>query len=110
MTFDPALQGPLLFGGALRERPTNICNDTWEFSASGWTQLHPATSPPSQNGQLVHDAADGYAFLWGTAGANHFEDDRVFENGDWTTTTSSVTGAPPSESSFATYDPPTKTG
>lgn len=105
MTYDPSLGALLLFGGQFATGAANAYNDTWEFSASGWTELHPAESPPPEGVQLVYDAADGYAYAWGVAGTSHVQNDWAFENGDWTNLTPSVTGAPPSIAFYAAYDP-----
>lgn len=105
LTYDPALGALLLFGGQFAVGAENAYNDTWEFNASGWTELHPANSPPPEGVQLVYDAADGYAFAWGIAGTERFQNDWAFENGDWTNLTGSITGAPPTFTFYAAYDP-----
>jgi hypothetical protein len=44
MVYDPSMQALVLFGGL--NVPSHVTyNDTWEFNANGWTQLHPAVSP-----------------------------------------------------------------
>jgi hypothetical protein len=53
MAYDAADQSIVLFGGQSR---TKALDDTWTWNGSGWTQQHPATSPPAlENAQMAYD-------------------------------------------------------
>ncbi|MCI4331198.1 MAG: hypothetical protein L3K19_05055 [Thermoplasmata archaeon] len=71
MTFDPAANYFLLFGGA--RNPGVLSNETWEFSAArvAWVNLtgHVGTPPPAQAfAPMAWDARDGYVLLESTVG------------------------------------------
>lgn len=46
MTFDPVLQGMLLFGGDTGA--STVSNETWLFVGGAWAQLTPTTVPPAR--------------------------------------------------------------
>jgi hypothetical protein len=53
MAYDVANGSIVLFGGQSRFR---TLTDTWIWVGSGWTQAHPATSPPAlDNAQMAYD-------------------------------------------------------
>ncbi|MCI4345133.1 MAG: PKD domain-containing protein [Thermoplasmata archaeon] len=92
----------LLFGG---RDPAQFFNDTWSFSANGWTQLHPTLSPPEGWGQLAYDGKDGYVLLFSASQGNlpagtynawvHWDITWKFVGGNWTNLTASVGTQPP---------------
>lgn len=69
VAFDPVSQELLLFGGATagnQAHPGDATRlgDTWAWDGKTWTQLHPATSPPSlYGGQMVVDPNTGHLLL-----------------------------------------------
>ena len=104
LVYDPSMQALILYGG--RNLPGQFdYNDTWEFNASGWTQLHPAASPGLGGSSMVYDSTDGYIFLWleVTTGGPHYY--WTFQDGTWTNITSSVTGNLPMDDIIGANDP-----
>lgn len=84
MTFDPAANETVLFGGSTFSGAYSV-NDTWAYRAGNWTRLHPAASPPARWGaNLVYDAATGVLVLFGgTDGSTAFNDTWAFASGTW---------------------------
>ena len=107
--WDPALNALLLFGG---RGVSTTYNDTWEFNASGWTNLNLAVSPSiRQNFDIDFDPNLGGVYLYGgicrlcnPSNLPHYSDSWEFANGGWTNITTKVANAP-SSISFLTYDP-----
>jgi hypothetical protein len=124
MTFDASDGYVLLFGGvptygfctpyAVTNQPGNpfynCYNDTWKYVGGQWTNLtdRVAHSPPRyfdgtsgyQTGpELVYDASDGYALLYGENNSQTWS----FAHGRWTNLTASAGGAPGVSGSMA-YD------
>ena len=63
MAFDAATGSVVLFGGQSR---TRSLDDTWTWDGSGWTQAHPATSPPPlDNAQMTYDPVSRDVLLVG---------------------------------------------
>ncbi|MGI0053095.1 MAG: PKD domain-containing protein [Thermoplasmata archaeon] len=85
-TWDPALGGLLLFGGA--NNGVGIDNGTWLNRNGTWIELHPAHSPPASVGaSLAYDDRDGYAVLFGGAlnTTPEFPSETwTFNGSDWT--------------------------
>lgn len=105
LVYDAALGGLLLFGGQDAFGSAQF-NDTWEFSAGGWTQLHPAKSPPVRDGSpMVYDSTDGYVLLWGQTVAGGPQTYWSFAGGTWTNITATVTGSLPNAGFFGADDP-----
>ena len=73
MAYDAAGGFVLLFGGLNSwTSPSTIYGDTWEYVSGGWTQLSPATSPPSRyNSGMIYDSGDGYTALFGGEDSNY---------------------------------------
>lgn len=105
LVYDSALGGLLLFGGQ-DEYGADYFNDTWEFSAAGWTQLHPTNSPPPRGGNtMVYDSTDGYALLWGESVVDGPQTYWEFAGGTWTNITATVTGSLPNAGIFGADNP-----
>ena len=67
MAYDAANGSIVLFGGQNRSRSLD---DTWTWDGSGWTQTHPATSPPPlDNAQMTYDPVSHDVLL---VGLRHF--------------------------------------
>lgn len=86
--YDAADKSVLLFGGQLQPaNSTADYNQTWEFKAGSWTQLHPTVSPPGRlYAGMVYDATDGYVVLFGGTGTSGkvLNDTWEFVAGNWT--------------------------
>ncbi|HEV2450275.1 MAG TPA: PKD domain-containing protein, partial [Thermoplasmata archaeon] len=92
----------LLFGG--RDVP-QFFNDSWSFNASGWTQLHPKSSPPAGWVQMTYDSGDGYVLLFSSSQGNvpggtfnpwvHWDITWSYLAGSWTNLTAKVGSQPP---------------
>ena len=72
MAYDAANGTVVLFGGQTTSR---ALNDTWTWDGSGWTQAHPATSPPPMaSAQMTYDPVTHDVLLVGAQqveGSNH---------------------------------------
>src|ERR1700678_1412513 len=69
--YDQAHRDVVLFGGALDEGCGPVVGDTWTWTALGWTQAHPATSPSPRRGAAeVYDGATGQLLLFGGSNAD----------------------------------------
>jgi PKD repeat protein len=106
LVYDPTLQALVLYGGY--NPLTHVAtNDTWEFNASGWTELHPSKSPPLYTTfGTVYDSTDGYIFLWAlnvTPGGHQAY--WKFQDNTWTNLTATITGNLPSGRIYAADDP-----
>lgn len=66
ITYDPAIQRVLMFGG-LNEATNTAYSDTWEYTAGNWTQVTGLSPSPSTRAfeMLEYDGFDGYAVLFG---------------------------------------------
>ncbi len=67
MAYDPAAGSVLLFGGlVIGSQGLNALDDTWSWSGTRWTELHPSASPPGLSGALLgYDPATGSLVLTG---------------------------------------------
>jgi hypothetical protein len=69
MWFDPILNKTVLYGGIGRPRPEDRLqryNDMWSLDNNGWTQIKPATLPPTRYGaQVAVDPNTKHAILFG---------------------------------------------
>ena len=94
----------ILFGGRCRDPDNcgfagNRLNDTWVYDpgANTWTQVFPATSPPSRDqAQMYFDAAHGVTVLYGGADINGtaLGDTWIFDLAAQTWTQLTPTGTP----------------
>ncbi|MCI4350445.1 MAG: hypothetical protein L3K15_02890 [Thermoplasmata archaeon] len=66
MTYDVADGYLLLFGGK-NFTAALYSNQTWTFSSGAWTELFPASAPPSVNegSSMVYDSSDGLVVWFG---------------------------------------------
>lgn len=69
MWFDPIQKKTVLYGGLGRPTPSDQLqryNDMWTLGSNGWTQIKPATLPPTRYGaQVAVDPRTGHALLFG---------------------------------------------
>jgi hypothetical protein len=88
MAYDPPERTLVLFGG-------DSSADTWDFNASGWTQIYPVRSPAARNpGAFAYDPMVGSIVLFGGYGRNapyDLNDTWLFSNGSWTQVNNSPT-------------------
>jgi hypothetical protein len=86
----------------------NCYNDTWSYVHGTWQNLTPSLSPPHlfdgttgyQTGpELVYDASDGYALLYGENNSETW----AYGHGHWTNLTA-TSGGPPGEDGAMVYD------
>jgi hypothetical protein len=92
MADDPG-DGYLLLLGGYGNCPSNVCNDTWTFSAGSWSQLGGLSLvPPARYGATMsYDSADGYVLLHGgngyacpsSGGLGYCQDTWSFSAGQW---------------------------
>jgi DNA-binding beta-propeller fold protein YncE len=99
-TWDPALNEFILFGGYTLVNSDDVSiGDTWAFDGNNWTQLSPATVPPSRyESALVYDPLLGQLVMFG--GNNLVNGNLSNLNDTWTY------GAPDAQSiSFTSTEP-----
>jgi PKD repeat protein len=68
MTYDPQINGILLFGGQENVYPYGLSDQTWEYVGGVWQNISSglALSPSARDGaSLVYDVNDSYAVLFG---------------------------------------------
>ncbi|HEY6379773.1 MAG TPA: hypothetical protein VI316_11405, partial [Candidatus Dormibacteraeota bacterium] len=84
MTFDPASQRVLLYGGD-DLRAARVSTDTWSWDGLTWTRLHPGTSP-DQGGVMVGDPVTSQVVLVtaNSAGPDSPPDTWVWDGRTWT--------------------------
>lgn len=107
MAFDPMIGQLVLFGGWTC--PTSSCfsrmtNQTWEYDAGAWTQLHSASAPsPRAGAVMTYDPAYQGLILFGGdsshsgsngTSASPVADTWKFANGSWSNLSGSIVGAP----------------
>jgi Kelch motif len=109
MAWDPATSQLLLFGGARDASHPRFFNDTWTWTGTTWTQLHPATSPPARHqASMVYDAAMGEILLFGGSGAQGYFGDSWAWNGTTWTQLAPATSPSPRDTAALAYDPATQ--
>ncbi len=97
MAYDAARQRVVLFGGNAHQRfSQHFFSDTWEWDGSAWTELQPATVPPSFGGTMVYDAARQQLLLW-TGSALW-----TWDGTDWSTVPAAI--SPPPGTAALAYD------
>ncbi|HZY70240.1 MAG TPA: hypothetical protein VFF67_04595 [Thermoplasmata archaeon] len=91
LVYNPQAKDLILFGGRLSGAGPSV-NDTWKFTAHGWTQLALTHAPEPQGARtFVWDSTDGYALLIGsTPSAAGAPSVWTFSHGTWTNITSKV--------------------
>jgi PKD repeat protein len=107
--FDPLAGELVLFGGT--DGPSYL-NDTWTFTASGWSHAASAVAPsPRAFVQMAFDATDGYTLLFGGAhgsaasGWTVLGDTWAFSGGAWSNLSGKLTTAPtPTAAGAALFD------
>ena len=105
LVYDPGLNALILFGGHYGTGAA-VYNDTWEFDAGGWVELHPVVSPPVRTSvAMVYDSTDGYILLWGLNVSSGPQSYWKFQGDIWTNITSTVTGSLPSLALYGADDP-----
>lgn len=105
LTYDPTAGALVLFGG--RSSSATWYNDTWEFNASGWTQVSTSVAPPPWQARqdLVYDSSDGYVLLHGTAQGSGLVETWSFANGTWSNLTAAQSATTPNLGFYAVDDP-----
>jgi hypothetical protein len=97
LAYDPAISATVEYDGYF--------GTTWAYTATGWTNITPAVSPPPRiYGGLAYDAAFAELVLFGgysiRSGAP-LNDTWVFHGGAWTNETSAVSPSPRYSVGFA---------
>jgi hypothetical protein len=111
LVYDAATGQLLLFGGSSKIGTAGgFFGDTWVWTGSTWTQLHPATSPPARhNADMIYDAADQDVVLFGGYDGQYLGDTWTWNGTTWTEQVTPTAPAPRDTGSF-TYDSATSTG
>ena len=82
MTYDPATKQTVLFGGLVTGSDGTLLGDTWIWSGSNWTNVHPLNSPSPRFGSLLaYDGATGNLVLYG--GESGFGPPFVAQSDTW---------------------------
>jgi hypothetical protein len=106
----PSADGVILFGG---NSGSLIYNTTWQYNASGWTNLTATAPGPSarSGSEMAWDPSEDGVLLYGGIGptGNTFLDDTwLFQGGVWTNLTASAgTGPGPLGAGVMALDPGT---
>ena len=103
MSFDPATQQLILFGGSTCPNMCNGLNDTWTFSGGTWWTLGTRVTPPGRAAaELAWDPATASLLLFGGASGVSpgldFNDSWTFSGLRWSPLT--LSPAPPPRDSF----------
>jgi hypothetical protein len=114
ITYDSALGAIVLFGGGVGNMPAGSdsnwarYSDTWEFNASGWTNVTASltNSPPAMTTTIAYDAQDGLAMIVGgqTAPADICEPGVIqwtFNGAGWTNESQQMLSGPGGAGGFA---------
>jgi PKD domain-containing protein/galactose oxidase-like protein len=111
VTTDPAADGVLVFGGVLPGGPSN---QTWVYTAAGWSQPATATPGPSarSGAGIAWDAAASAVLLYGgilpPSGSRFGNDTWLYRNGTWSNATNaSGIGPGPRGAGAMAVDPST---
>jgi hypothetical protein len=87
MSYDPADQCVVLFGGAIGGNVTVDSGQTWTYRGGAWTNRTTTTHPSSRiNAAMTFDGADGYLLLFGGydgANATYLNDTWEYSAGSW---------------------------
>jgi len=107
MVYDPASHQLLLFGGGATTG-TGFSNQTWTWTGSTWTRLHPAASPPAREDTgMVYDAATKTVLLFAGWHGAYWDDTWSWNGTTWTQLRPGT--SPSGRDSFAfVYDPATR--
>jgi len=85
LTFDPATQRPIMFGGHNGGTPTNT---TFDWNGTAWTLLTPAAMPPARYGHAdcaVSGAGRSGVMVFGGYGAGYLNDTWLWNGTTWST-------------------------
>jgi hypothetical protein len=110
MVFDGATGQLLLFGGSRFPFTSGgFLGDTWVWTGTTWTRLHPATSPPARhNADLVYDQARHQVILFGGYNGHYLRDTWAWNGTTWTKLHPAA--SPPRRDTHSmVYDPATHT-
>jgi len=86
--YDPATRQLVMFGG-YRSGSEPVVGDTWAWSGSDWTQLHPTTSPaPRAGATMAYDPSTDQLVLFGGIGGSSrpfgsYSDTWLWTGSDW---------------------------
>lgn len=81
MTYDPNLEGILLFGG---QGESVFFNDTWLWDGQDWTQLFPARKPsPRDSPAMAYDAIRWETVLYGGVSESFLGDTWTWDGLNW---------------------------
>jgi Dockerin type I domain len=112
LTYDPALQQLVLFGGITSCCPAVFAGDTWLFDGTNWTQATPANSPSARYGDnslMTYVPANNGIILFGGRDSSGQKDDTwLWDGTNWSQLTPS-TSPPASFDPTIVYYPPTST-
>jgi hypothetical protein len=87
LAYDPQRGVTLLFGGARCDDGWYVCDETWQWDGSAWTQRFPAGSPPAREAcAMAYDACRGVIVLFGGRGpqGNALGDTWEWDGDTWT--------------------------
>jgi Galactose oxidase, central domain len=112
LVYDPALGSLVLFGG---RNTSQFFNDTWLFTASGWTKATTPSAPSPRLTTMTYDANLSAIVLYGGAVGNlpagsespwsYYTDTWEFSGGFWQNVTDSVGVGPHFGDTALVYDP-----
>ncbi len=87
MVYDEADSQVILFGGICYDSVYSVCNDTWAWDGSNWTQLDPDTSPPPRYMHaMAYDKKRERIVLFGgtdSTGCQQLSDTWEWDGSDW---------------------------
>jgi len=109
MAYDGAARQLLLFGGSSKPLAGGgFRGDTWVWTGTTWTRLHPAASPPARhNAGLVFDRASGELILFGGYDGKYLNDTWSWTGTTWTRLHPADSPSP-RDTQALVYDPATK--
>ncbi len=109
MAYDASTGQLVLFGGLTYPPGQQLLNDTWTWSGTDWTQLHPASNPsPRDQGNLAFDSSTGQMILFGgeASGGGSLGDTWSWSGSTWSQLAPAASPHARNSSSMA-YDPDT---